>query len=111
MKVGDKIICMDDSYTLSAHVPKEYSDIERPKRGIEYTIREVVDTGYGLAVRLVEIVNKRVRHDVGGVQEPAFMLSRFKKSRYDSVTEQLLHEFAPIEERLDSWIRKVGMLR
>lgn len=106
MKVGDKIVCMDDVFVFDHHAPKEYREMITPKRGIEYTIRDLVDTGYGLGVRLVEIVNKRVRHDIGGNQEPVFMLTRFQKSSYDSVIERILTQFSPVEERLDCWSKK-----
>ena len=41
-------------------------------------MREVVETDYGDGLRLKEIVNKKIYHDKGGLQEPIFGVNRFK---------------------------------
>lgn len=82
MKKGDKIKCVNgdfDHVHSDKTIPREYLTIKLPKEGKIYTVRSVVETEVGDAIRLVEIKNKKIHHDMGGLQEPAFSMFRFKK--------------------------------
>jgi len=77
MKPGDKVKCTADTFIFGRDVPKEYNSISLPKRMVEYTVREVVDTPFGRGIRLEEIKNPEIYHDKGGWQEPIFGTNRF----------------------------------
>ena len=52
---GNKVECIDDLFVDDRQNPFKASELHLPKIGEIYTIREMVDTGYGLGVRLDEI--------------------------------------------------------
>ncbi len=76
-----KVRCIDDSFRDDPANPFKISDIELPKKGETYTIREVVPTKYGTGVRLTEIQNKKYFYsDIGHHQEPIFGDYRFEQA-------------------------------
>ncbi len=81
MKRGDKIICIDDVFIFDKNTPEEYKIIKYPKKGIVYTIRNLINTGYGVGILLKEIKNPKINHDIGGEKEPVFMETRFSTTR------------------------------
>jgi|GEM_PF-2540346 len=80
IKKGDTVYLQDDHFDFNQKgVPKEYKDIQTPKKNEPYTVRELVSTPDGVGIRLEEIVNNKIWHDVGGLQEPVFAIERFFK--------------------------------
>ena len=76
--VGQKVRCIADKFDFnSSWMPKEYHDITLPKKGKYYTVRDVVITDFGVGLRLLEIVNPVIHHDIGGDREPIFGTNRF----------------------------------
>lgn len=81
MKKGDKVICIDDVFKLNSNIPKAYENLTHPKLNQIYTIRSVIKTEYGTGIRLIEIINPKIKHDKGGTKEPIYMTNRFKITR------------------------------
>jgi hypothetical protein len=77
-KVGDKVVCVRDD--IDGGYPNRE---KRPLEGIVYTIREICEgypsdiDGRGIAIRLVEIVNPKIRY-TEGLHEPAWSAHRFR---------------------------------
>ena len=73
-----KVVCTEDYVVnFEKSTPKEYKDIELPEKGVEYSVREIVNTKYGKGLRFKEIVNEEIYHDQGGWQEPIFKIEKF----------------------------------
>lgn len=74
MKIGDKVLCIDDRNWRNKTVT-----LNRPKIGEIYTIRELEPT----AILLIEIVNRKyncrdtITHAPIGLAEPSFFKWRF----------------------------------
>lgn len=78
MKKGDKVLCINGTFHVGPDQPFTPEQIRFPEKGETYTIREIVRTRFGLAIRLVEIVNPQFDYDIGGLQEPAWHPNRFR---------------------------------
>lgn len=84
--INDLVICIDDSY-VEGTVEELKSDCPNwVKKDEIYTIEEIVDLDYVVAVVVKEIRNPmkyfRLTNDV---REPAFKISRFRKLKEDEV--------------------------
>lgn len=79
LKKGNKVRCIDDFFVDDRHNPFKASELNLPKAGEVYTVREIVDTGYGLGLRLEEIRNKEYFYqNIRRHEEPPFGVSRFE---------------------------------
>jgi hypothetical protein len=79
LKTGTKVICIDDHFEDVKTNPYKKSDITLPEKDKIYTIRKVVNTQYGVGVRLKEITNKEFYfQNIRGYEEPIFSEERFK---------------------------------
>lgn len=95
MKVGDKVVCINDSATQST------LGVTYPKEGQIYTIR-LIRKGYTgeLAILLQEIVNAP-RMYRQGFHEIAFFMHRFRPIDYTygtEVCEAIETEFTKLKE-------------
>lgn len=82
IKIGDKVNCTDDEFFDDHKLPYTAKEIKKPKDGKPYHIREIIDTGYGVGVRLKEIKNKEFYFDnIKQKQEPIFAIERFELSK------------------------------
>lgn len=77
-RVGKRVLCIDGTSRSRSTDPFRSEEIKKPRKGQVYTIREIIDTGYGIGLRLVEIENMSYHHTRGGMQEPCFSTDRFK---------------------------------
>ena len=79
VRVGAKVICIDDYFKEEKGQPCKVKDLILPKKNVTYTVRSVEEAGGGeIGVRLLEVVNKKYRFAVDGEKEPMFSLNRFK---------------------------------
>ncbi len=78
MKQGDKVICVNGKFESRETDPFTKEQLNLPKNGRVYTVRQKVETDYGFGIRLVEVINSRFYHDQGGLQEPSFDVNRFE---------------------------------
>lgn len=93
MSPGDKVICVDAS--KQPHTVEELNqDISHwVVKGNTYTIREIVDYDFVVAVLLGEIVNPPKYFKVlNRVMEPAFKIDRFRKIQGAAVEENVKEE-------------------
>jgi hypothetical protein len=93
MKVGSRVICIDDSYVEGT---VEELKIDCPNWVVKdtiYTIDEIFDLDYVVSVVLKEIRNPmkyfRLTNDV---REPAFKISRFRLLQEDEVAVNVEEE-------------------
>ncbi len=79
-KSGVKVRCVDDTFTSRKIDPVSVHDLNLPKEGEFYTIREVVDTyeGHPPGLLFVEVINRKYNYKKGGYNEPCFSLNRFE---------------------------------
>jgi hypothetical protein len=88
MKVGQKVLCVDDSIKIGElfTVGKHYK--QWIKSGNKYTIREILDNNdIVTGVLLEEVKNSPIYIKlIGREQEPAFRLNRFRE--LDELTKQ-----------------------
>ncbi len=87
-KRGKRVLCIDGHFESRRTDPFNAEDIKKPREGEIYTIREVIDTGHGLGLRLMEIENVSYPHDKGGTQEPCFSTERFQIVAEEEVAER-----------------------
>jgi len=86
VEIGDKVICINDA--KQPHTVEELNkDVPNwIKRGKEYTIRAIIDSDFVVGVLLEEVINSPVYFKVvNKVQEPSFLISRFRKREESSV--------------------------
>ncbi|MDO8516059.1 MAG: hypothetical protein Q7S28_02295 [bacterium] len=79
MKVGDKVVCVNDLFHSRFTDPFTVGQLNLPKKGQLYTVREAVEATDGSAILLEEIINSKFIYDIGGLREPAFSTERFRK--------------------------------
>lgn len=107
--VGMKCICVSNGAGTAASVtgvryPLSIWGIENAVKGAQYTVREVVDTLYGIGLLIEEIDNRHVRTVTG--DEVSFLLSRFRplitrtKDEDVAAFKSLLQDM-PLTKRLD----------
>ena len=78
IKTGIKVECIDDHFVDEATNPFKKAELNLPKVGEMYTVREVIDTSYGIGLRLVEVTNKRYYfNNIRRYEEPIFGENRF----------------------------------
>ncbi|MFP4656738.1 MAG: hypothetical protein ACLFNK_04130 [Candidatus Woesearchaeota archaeon] len=76
---GRKIRCIDDHFSSDKELPFEPEEINLPEKNELYTVREVIDTGHGIGLRLEEIDNERYWFgNVRRYEEPVFGIHRFE---------------------------------
>jgi hypothetical protein len=81
---GVRVRCTNGTFKRDPDLPFGPEDISLPKKGQVYTIREVVQTAVSRpALRFLEVQNPCFRHTIGGLEEPAFSLSRFELAEQD----------------------------
>lgn len=77
---GDTVYLEDDYFNPNQRfIPKKYKGIKTPKKNELYTVRELVKTDFGTGILLEEIRNELIPHTYGGLKEPCFRISRFRK--------------------------------
>jgi hypothetical protein len=79
--IGKKVKCIDGLFeeSLFLKLPYTLEEIEVPIQGKDYTIREVIETPFGLCVLLNEIKNKTYYFLYENkIREPMFFIERFK---------------------------------
>lgn len=89
MEVGDKVVCV--SAAMQPHTVEELTkDVPNwVKKDETYTIREILDHDFVVAVLLEEIVNPIKYFKVlDRTMEPAFAIVRFRKIE----TQEAVHE-------------------
>jgi len=80
LRIGDKIKCVNGKFHNESTNPFRLGDIQIPKKGSVYTVREVVETNYGTGLRLEEIKNRKFYfQNIKRFEEPIFIVARFKK--------------------------------
>ncbi|MCR4327118.1 MAG: hypothetical protein NUV46_00885 [Nanoarchaeota archaeon] len=78
-KKGLEVKCVDDDFHDEKTNPYRMGDLNLPKEGKTYIIREIVRTSYGDGIRLMGVVNKKYYfEDIKGFEEPIFSVKRFK---------------------------------
>ncbi len=87
-EIGKLVRCINASFQSRSTDPFRAHEINLPELNGIYTIREVINTGYGIALRLEEIVNREYYHTLGGWQEPAFDSGRFRIIDDGAATEE-----------------------
>lgn len=92
--VGQKVVCIDDSDIYTS----VYNEIT-PKKGIEYTVRDVCDNE---SIRLVEIINEPQLY-IGGFMECLFRPFRFAPletyGETYSIAIQLIQELEQVDKQ------------
>jgi hypothetical protein len=80
IKVNSVVICMDTwSEENDPELPFKIDEITVPKKGKEYTIRELITTDYGTGIKLVEITNPKFYFDnIKRHEEPIFAIEQFQ---------------------------------
>lgn len=78
IKPGHKVKFINDKFTDEFSNPFKSAQLNKPIKNKIYTVRDVVETKYGIGLRLAEIVNSKFYHDDVGLQEPAFSADRFE---------------------------------
>lgn len=96
-KVGQKVVCVDDSY-LGKYANEIFEDIGEkiniPILGQKYTIRDVDDN----SVLLAEINNKKYNWEYDdSFGEPRFLSFRFRPLTYQSCSKALASTTLTIE--------------
>jgi len=89
MKVGDKVICIDDDFTDMVDVMIAHFD-QLPRKGQEYTVRRVESWDSRGRLLLVEITNKPFTDGVLKGVEPGFCASRFRKPEVIKQVEEMV---------------------
>ena len=77
---GMRVVCINDSYTPEGRLALAIHNIQKPKKGRVYTIRDVMSEpiqGH-LVVRLVEIVNAPAPYINSDIIEPFYLAKRFR---------------------------------
>jgi len=76
---GSLVRCVNDRFHDESTNPFKACDLNLPIEGENYTVRDVVDTPYGIGLRLTEIHNKSYYFDnIGEWKEPIFSTSKFE---------------------------------
>ena len=76
---GVSVRCIDGQFHDLPTNPTKMSEINLPIQGGNYTFRSVVDTPYGLGIRLVEIQNDKCYFsDIDAYREPIFAVNKFE---------------------------------
>ena len=76
---GRVIRCIDDHFSSDSSLPFDPEELNLPETDRLYTIRDVVDTGYGVGIRLKEVKNKKYYFsNINQYEEPVFGLERFE---------------------------------
>lgn len=91
-KKGQKVVCIDDR-------PIGYPTCD-VKKGEIYTIEDIVQTIYGLALKLVGIKSAYNSSHL-------FFAFRFRPIQYTSASAEILEKFPLIEERADVETKEV----
>lgn len=94
MKIGSKVICIDDSIKEGLNMDEFHRDFEQwIKKGTHYTIRKINDNnGLVTSVLLEEIKNPiRYFHSIDNFQESSFRIDRFRELE-DAVLEMEVEE-------------------
>lgn len=77
--IGCEVDCLDGVFVDDEELPFKANEINKPKEGKSYTVRELIQSGYGVGIRLVEIKNKEYFFtNIRQHQEPIFSLHRFR---------------------------------
>ena len=86
MKVGQRVICIDDS-KLPHTIEELNNDVPNwVTKGTIYTIREIMDHDFVVSILLSEIYNTpKFFKSVNKVLEPGFKISRFRELKEDEV--------------------------
>lgn len=89
MKIGSKVICIDDRYAPNTTEELKKDCPNWVKKNEKYVIRQINDLDFVVSVLLEEIRNPlkyfRLTDDV---REPAFKISRFRECQEDEVTAE-----------------------
>lgn len=93
MKIGTKVICIDDSYVEGTAEELKKDCPNWVKKGNFYHIRQINDLDFVVSVLLEEITNPikyfRLTNDV---REGSFKISRFRECQEDEVAVEELEE-------------------
>lgn len=99
-KVGDKVICIDDDFTDIVDIMIKNFD-QLPRKGQEYTIRNIERWDGRLRVLLVEITNPPFQDGVLKGVEPGFCASRFRKPEtMEAIAEAVASIGETVEEEI-----------
>lgn len=102
MRVGDKVICVDDTFKMKnlAEVLNYYPNWV--KKGLKYTIREIFyNDDIVTGIVLEELINHKIRIDlINAIQEPAFGTFRFRLLQPDEAEEMDNSELVTIEQEI-----------
>ena len=82
MKIGSKVICIDDSLKQGLNMEEFHRDFHQwIKKGEEYTIREIDENdGLVVSVLLEEVINPiRYFTTIGRYKESSFRIERFRE--------------------------------
>ena len=95
MKIGSKVICIDDSLKQGLNMEEFHRDFHQwIKKGEEYTIREI-DENDGLVVSvLLEEVKNPIRYftTIGRYKESSFRIDRFRELEKAVTKKELEYE-------------------
>jgi len=93
MKIGQKVICIDDSYVEGTVEELKKDCPNWVKKGNFYTIRQINDLDFVVSVLLEEIRNPiRYFRLTNDLREPAYKISRFRECQEDEVAVEELEE-------------------
>lgn len=90
MRVGSRVICVDDSF--QPHTVEELKkDVPNfVKKGQKYTVRDIVDHDFVVGIRVEEITNSPIYFKViNKVIEPCFASWRFRELQEDEVEAEV----------------------
>jgi len=77
--IGQKIKCINSRFKDNPNSPFKISEINIPKLGEKYTVREIVNFSGNTGIRLEEIKNKQYWFKkIGKWEEPFFGAYHFK---------------------------------
>jgi len=79
---GSPVLCVGVWKESDPKLPFKITDIKIPEKGKDYTVREVVETKYGVGIRLEEIKNPEFFfHDIKREEEPIFDIKKFQPAK------------------------------
>lgn len=81
--VGQKVVCVDEDWNplIPPHIDRLHT---HPKKGCTYTVRDIVACGFGIGIRLQEIINPIV---AGYSEEAIFHHTHFRPTTEHRVEE------------------------
>lgn len=73
------VLCIDAAFQDDEELPFSMDEIIKPQKNTQYTIKEVVETNFGVGVRLYGIKNEKFLFSkIQGYKEPLFCVERFE---------------------------------